>query len=92
VLHLRWRCAAVLTRSGRHEEAAGLLARRTEPAALLYLALAEHGRGRDPEARQALERARASDTERLPWEERAEAAALRAEAEALLKQAQEKDK
>jgi WD40 repeat protein len=80
--------AAVLTRAGRYAEAVALLAGRNEPAALLYLALAEHGRGRDAAARQALQQAsRALDAPGAaarPWPERAEAAALRAEAEALL--------
>jgi hypothetical protein len=62
--------AAILTRAGKYEEAAALLAPHTEPAALLYLALAEHGRGRDAAARQALERARQEPTDRLPWEHR----------------------
>jgi hypothetical protein len=79
---------AVLTRAGRWAEAAALLAGRGEPAALLYLALAEHGRGRAAAARQGLQQAaRALDAPgaaALPWPERAEAAALRAEAEALL--------
>jgi hypothetical protein len=80
--------AAVLTRAGRSLEAAALLAGRNDPAALLYLALAEHGRGRAAAARQALQQAaRALDAPGAaarPWPERAEAAALRAEAEALL--------
>jgi WD40 repeat protein len=81
--------AAILTRAGRCKEAVGLLAGRGEPAALLYLALAAHGCGKRGEARQALAQAvRRLDApgaaEKLPWPERAEAATLRAEAEALL--------
>jgi WD40 repeat protein/tRNA A-37 threonylcarbamoyl transferase component Bud32 len=88
--------AAVLVRAGQFKEAVSLLKGKDEAAALLYLALAERGAGRKPEARQALEKAqrwldapseadsRQSNAERLPWPEAAEAAALRAEVETAL--------
>jgi WD40 repeat protein len=87
---------AVLTRAGRYEEAIGQLAGHEGAAALLYRALAEHGRGRLDEARQALEQAARwlaapvapgsglTNAGRLPWEDQAEVAALRAEVECLL--------
>jgi WD40 repeat protein/serine/threonine protein kinase len=87
---------AVLCRAGRHAEAVQALADRRDAAALLYRALAEHGRGNDEAARAALAEAehglaapgagdaQPSNTARLPWDQRAEIEALRAEARALL--------
>ncbi len=82
---------AALCRAGRCEEAAKALAGRTEPAALLYLALSEQGRGQTTAARQALTRAaRLLDepgaSARMSWEERLEAQLLRAEVQAILQQ------
>jgi WD40 repeat protein/tRNA A-37 threonylcarbamoyl transferase component Bud32 len=91
--------AAALCRAGKHDEAAKLLAGRAEPAALLFLALAEHGRGQDAAARQALERAgqwldapiaidaKQTNASRLRWQQRVEVEVLRAEAVALLSEA-----
>jgi hypothetical protein len=68
-------------------------------AGLLWLALAEHGRGRPEDGRKALEQATAlldppspddgtkTRAARLPWEERVETEVLRAEAEGLLRPA-----
>jgi WD40 repeat protein/tetratricopeptide (TPR) repeat protein len=87
---------AALCRAGRHEEAAKLLGPARDPAGLLYLALAEHGRGRLVAAQEALQRAvrwleslGRESPERtnyacLPWDERLEVDLLRREAEALL--------
>jgi hypothetical protein len=87
---------AALCRAGRHDEAARLLGPVQEAAGLLYLALAEHGRGRTAAAQDALRRAvgwlgapsqddqERSNHARLPWEERLEVDLLRREAQALL--------
>jgi tetratricopeptide (TPR) repeat protein len=87
---------AALCRAGRHDEAAKVLGPGQEVEGLLYLALAEHGRGRPGAAKQALERAvrwleapsrydpERTNYARLPWDERLEVDLLRREAEALL--------
>jgi WD40 repeat protein/serine/threonine protein kinase/tetratricopeptide (TPR) repeat protein len=81
---------AVLHRLGQDAEAAELLRVSTGLTGLLYLALAEHARGRREEAREALGQAvrqvEAASTEgrRVPWEERFEDGLLRREAEALV--------
>jgi tetratricopeptide (TPR) repeat protein len=87
---------ASLCRAGHYDEAAKLLGPVQEAAGLLYLALAEHGRGRPAAAREALQRAvwwlevpgrddpERSNYARLPWDERLEVDLLRREAEALL--------
>jgi hypothetical protein len=91
---------AALCRAGRHDEAAKLLGPAQGPAqgpaGLLFLALAEHGRGRPAAAKQALERAvrwleapngydpERTNYARLPWDERLEVDLLRREAQALL--------
>jgi WD40 repeat protein len=87
---------AVLCRLARHDEAVQALEGAKEGTALLYRALAEHGRGKEDEARQALAEAvrwlgapgqadaRRTNAEQLPWHGRLEAELLRAEAEAAL--------
>jgi hypothetical protein len=87
---------AALCRAGRHEEAAQVLGPAEEGAGLLYLALAEHGRGRPAAAQDALRRAvrwleapsrddpGRTNYARLPWDERLEMDLLRRETEALL--------
>jgi hypothetical protein len=88
--------AGVLYRAGRYADA--VAAARQEPHALacLYRAMAEHSRGRQARARQALAQAEEwlaapwpdnPDTtvgRHLSWDERLEVDLLRAEAEALL--------
>jgi WD40 repeat protein/tRNA A-37 threonylcarbamoyl transferase component Bud32/tetratricopeptide (TPR) repeat protein len=88
---------AALCRAGRHDEAAKLLGPTQEAAGLVYLALAEHGRGRPAAAQEVLRRAvrwleeapsrddpwRTNYT-RLPWDERLEMDLLRRETQALL--------
>jgi tetratricopeptide (TPR) repeat protein len=88
---------AALCRAGRHDEAAKVLGPVQEAAGLLYLALAEHGRGRPAAGKEALQRAvrwleassrgdpEQSNYARLPWDERLEVDLLRQEIEALLK-------
>jgi tetratricopeptide (TPR) repeat protein len=90
---------AVLCRAGRHDEAVKVLRPRAEAAARLYLALAEHGRGRTEEAKQAWEQAvqwlaapsgndaAQTNAARLSWEDRLEIDQLRREVEALLRAA-----
>jgi DNA-binding beta-propeller fold protein YncE len=87
---------AALCRTGRHDAAAKLLGPVQEGPGLLYLALAEHGRGRPAAAQEALQRAvgwleapsrddpERSNYARLPWDERLEVDLLRREAEGLL--------
>jgi tetratricopeptide (TPR) repeat protein len=87
---------AALCRAGRHDDAAKLLGPVQEAAGLLYLALAEYGRGRPAAAKEALQQAvrwletpSRDDSERtnyarLPWDERLEVDLLRREAETLL--------
>jgi tetratricopeptide (TPR) repeat protein len=87
---------AALCRAGHYDEAAQVLGPAQDPAGLLYLALAEHGRGRTAVAEEALQRAvqwleapsrddqERSNHARLPWEEWLEVDLLRREAEALL--------
>ncbi len=76
---------AALFRAGKHAEAAQLLSGLVEPAGQFYLALAEQGRGRTAEARQALKRARGLvATRAIPWEQLAEIERLRTEVEAAL--------
>jgi hypothetical protein len=87
---------AALCRASRHDEAAQLLGPVQEGPGLLYLALAEHGRGRAAAANEALQRAvrwleapsrddpEQSNYARLPWEERLEVDLLRREAQDLL--------
>jgi hypothetical protein len=89
---------AVLCRAGRHEEAARLLVNyKGPPFALLYLALAEHGRHRPAEAKKALEEAvrwldgdggvlesKVTNAGRLRWDWRLETELLRREVQALL--------
>jgi hypothetical protein len=88
---------AALCRAGRHDAAAKLLGPVQEGAGLLYLALAEHGRGRPAAAKEALQRAvrwleapsrddpERTNHARLPWDGRLEVDLLRQEIEALLK-------
>ena len=91
---------AALCRAGRHDAAAHLLGPVPEGAGLLYLALAEHGRGRPAAAKEARQRAvrwleapsrdnpERTNHARLPWDERLEVDLLRREAETLLKSGQ----
>jgi hypothetical protein len=84
-------------RAGRHDAAAKLLGPVQEAPGLLYLALAEHGRGRPAAAKQALQRAvrwleapsqddpERTNHARIPWDERLEVDLLRREVEALLR-------
>jgi tetratricopeptide (TPR) repeat protein len=51
---------AVLFRSGRHDEAVQALQNTDDEVGLLFLALAESGRGKPAEARQALDKVRRS--------------------------------
>jgi hypothetical protein len=86
---------AVLSRAGRYDEAVQALGGSRDVTALLYRALAEHGRGHDVAAHAALQEAEhllaKSSTEdaqqtnaaRLSWDRRAEAELLRAEVRAL---------
>jgi hypothetical protein len=88
--------AAVLCRAGRYAEAVTLLADRSNAVALLYRALAEHGRGQPAEATKALEQAgqwlkaprrddpAQSNAARLTWHERLEIDLLRREVQELL--------
>lgn len=74
-----------------------LLADQSDPAALLWRALAEHGRGRPDAAKKALEWAvkwleapdaddkEQPNTARLKWEQRLEIDTLRREVETLRK-------
>jgi hypothetical protein len=87
--------AAVQCRAGRFDRAAERLAvlSADDPYAALFLALAEHGRGRFKEARQALDDAgrwldapstpdaRQTNYARLPWNARVEIDVLRREIE-----------
>ena len=81
---------AVLCRAGRHDEAVRALGDSRDVVALLYRALAEHGRGRADAARAALTEAEnglaphPGSEDFLTWEQRIEAEVLRAEARALL--------
>ena len=87
---------AALCRAGRHDAAAQVLGPAEEGAGLLYLALAEQGRGGPAAAQTALQRAvrwleapsrddpGRTNYARLPWDERLEVDLLRREAEALL--------
>jgi WD40 repeat protein len=87
---------AALCRAGQHDEAVKLLEPVQEAAGLLYLALAEHSRGRPAAAQKALYRAvgwlggsswddpERTNYTRLPWDERLEVDLLRREIEALL--------
>jgi hypothetical protein len=87
---------AVLCRAGRHDEAVRALAGSKDPVAVLFRALAEHGRGRDGAARQALDEAvrwlaapspadaKQTNAQRLPWDQRLEADLLSREVTALL--------
>jgi dipeptidyl aminopeptidase/acylaminoacyl peptidase len=87
---------AALCCAGRHDAAAQLLGPVQEASGLLYLALAEHGRGRPASAQEALQRAVRwleapsrddpwrTNYARLPWDERLEVDLLRREAQALL--------
>jgi hypothetical protein len=82
--HPAWR-GAVLSRLKRYDEAAALL--RQFPGlylAPLYLALAEAGRGRLDQARQALDEAVAADRSRWSWEGQQEFELLRREVENLI--------
>jgi WD40 repeat protein len=86
--------AAVLHRSGEPKEAAEALKDTNDEVGLLFLALAEHRRGRPAEARKALDRLRQSllsaaadplaPTPPLPWQKRLEVNLLLQEAEASL--------
>jgi hypothetical protein len=81
---------AVLCRAGRHDEAVRALGDSRDVLALLYRALAEHGRGHADAARGALTEAEnglashPGSESLLKWEQRIEAEVLRAEARALL--------
>jgi WD40 repeat protein/serine/threonine protein kinase len=87
---------AVLCRAGRYDEAVQALGDDHDITALLYRALAEHGRGREVAARTALQESeqllaksstddvQQTNAARLPWDRRAEAELLRAEVRALL--------
>jgi WD40 repeat protein/serine/threonine protein kinase len=87
---------AVLCRAGRYDEAVQALGDDHDITALLYRALAEHGRGRDVAARAALQESeqlltksstddmQQTNAARLPWDRRAEVELLRAEVRALL--------
>jgi predicted negative regulator of RcsB-dependent stress response len=88
--------AAILVRAGKHDDAAKLLSTRTEPMALLFLALAEHGRGNVAEAKRTLQNAAGQldasvaadpltvDGAIAGWQTRVEAEVLRAEAQSVL--------
>jgi WD40 repeat protein len=84
---------AVLCRAGKHADAVGELAGLQEPVAVLFRALAEHGRGNKDAARQALAEARKQlspqkvdlvEQTPLPWQQRVESDVLVKEVEALL--------
>jgi hypothetical protein len=79
---------AVLCRAGKHDLAAALLRGRPEALALLYLALAECGRDRRPEAQKALDRVVGWLPQPggllLPWEDRLELELLIQEIRAVL--------
>jgi hypothetical protein len=86
---------AVLCRAGRYDEAVQVLGDNHDITALLYRALAEHGRGRAVAARAALQEAdrllakastddsQQTNAARLSWDRRAEAELLRTEGRAL---------
>jgi WD40 repeat protein/tetratricopeptide (TPR) repeat protein len=88
---------AVLCRAGRHAEALQMLPRTNEPFAMLFRALAEHGRGNDNAARQALDEAmrwlaapspgnpKRTNAHRLQWDQRLEADLLAREVTELLR-------
>jgi hypothetical protein len=87
--------AAILIRAKKFDTAGQELSGKSDVEALLYLALAEHGRGNPAAARQALDLAKRwldapvavgakqSNGDRLSWPVRASVARLRAEAETL---------
>jgi hypothetical protein len=84
---------AVLCRAGKHADAVKELEGLQEPVAVLFRALAEHGRGNQDAARQALAEARKLlppakidlvEQTPLPWDQRVEIDVLRREVEALL--------
>jgi hypothetical protein len=84
---------AVLCRAGKHADAVKELEGLQEPLAVLFRALAEHGRGNQDAARQALAQTRKLlPPEKIdlveqtppPWEQRVESDVLRREVEALL--------
>jgi WD40 repeat protein len=84
---------AVLCRAGKHADAVQELAGLQEPVAVLFRALAEHGRGNHDAARQALAEARKLlppakldlvEQTPPPWQERVEGHVLVQEVEALL--------
>lgn len=89
---------AVLYRAGRLNEAAQILGDRDDAIGLLYRALIDHGRGRATAnaahraaaeaerwlAAPSTDDPRQTNADRLPWDQRVEAEALRAEARALL--------
>jgi hypothetical protein len=84
---------AVLCRAGKHADALRELEGLQEPLAVLFRALAEHGRGNKDAARRALDEAlKQLPPEKidlyqqtpLPWQQRVESDILRREVEALL--------
>jgi WD40 repeat protein len=84
---------AVLCRAGKHAEALKELEGLQDPVAVLFRALAEHGRGNKDAARRALDEAlkqlppeKIDLVEQTPprWEQRVEGDALRREVETLL--------
>jgi hypothetical protein len=84
---------AVLCRASKHADARKELEGLQEPVALLFRALAEHGRSNPDGARQALQQALAQlppekidlfQQTPLPWDQRVEIATLRGEVVALL--------
>jgi WD40 repeat protein/tRNA A-37 threonylcarbamoyl transferase component Bud32/tetratricopeptide (TPR) repeat protein len=80
---------AVLCRAGRHDEAVQALTGSKDPIATLFRALAEHGRGNDKAAQQALDEAKRLqtaliNTRRPGWDQRFEADLLSKEVTALL--------
>jgi hypothetical protein len=82
--------------AGRYDEAVQALGGSKDAVATLYRALAEHGRGKDDAAQQALDEAvrwlaapsaadpKQSNAERPPWDQRLEVELLRKEVEHLL--------
>jgi len=88
---------ALLCRAGRFDEAVLALSGNTDAVALLYRALAEHGRGKDGTAKQTRDEAvrwleapsaadpKQTNAERLPWDQRLETDLLRQEAVTLLR-------
>jgi hypothetical protein len=87
---------ALLCRAGRYDETVQALSQSQGAVALLYRALAEHGRGKADAAKQALDQAerwlaapsqedpKRTNAERLPWDQRLECDLLRQEVKARL--------